>query len=142
MRINIQFTEPPIFIHSITLTKDHENAGNHLAHDKVVTLIGDCRDAWFTQLGFPNCLIETNIGIVNSDLALMYLNEAFSGETLTIELALADVNRYGGDMMMRAIRTHDEEEIFRAKSGFVFYNYEQKCITPRPAAFNASLNLT
>ena len=70
MRVNIQFPDNPIFHYSMVISKDHENIAGHLAHDKVVTIIGDCRDAWFASLGFPGCVVD-GISIVNSDLMLM-----------------------------------------------------------------------
>ncbi|MCG8669006.1 MAG: thioesterase family protein [Pseudomonadales bacterium] len=135
MRVSIEFPENVIFNYSMTITKAHENSGGHLAHDKVVTIIGDCRDAWFESMGFPGCIVES-IGIVNSDLMLMYIAEGFHNDELGVELALGDMNKYGGDMLMRATRTHDDQELFRAKSGFVFYDYQQRKVTKRPTIFD------
>lgn len=140
MRVNIEFPELSIFTYRMTITKAHENTGGHLAHDKVVTIIGDCRDAWFESMGFPGCRVEP-LGIVNSDLMLMYIAEGFHNDKLTIELALGDINKYGGDMLMRAKRASDSQEIFRAKSGFVFYDYKNRKVAERPAAFNLKAQL-
>ncbi|MED5238296.1 MAG: thioesterase family protein [Pseudomonadota bacterium] len=140
MRVNIQFPDNPIFHYSMVISKDHENIAGHLAHDKVVTIIGDCRDAWFASLGFPGCVVD-GISIVNSDLMLMYIAEAFHGDELNLELAMADINKYGGDMLLRATRQQDGSEVFRAKSGFVFFDYSTRKVTPRPKGFDASLGL-
>ena len=135
MRVNIEFPEQCIFTYEMIITKAHENIGGHLAHDKVVTIIGDCRDAWFESMGFPGCRVEP-LGIVNSDLMLMYIAEGFHNDRLSVKLALGDMNKYGGDMLMQAIRNEDNQEIFRAKSGFVFYDYQQRKVAQRPALFD------
>ena len=135
MRVQIEFPESSLFEYEMTISKEHENAGGHLSHDKVVTIIGDCRDAWFDSMGFPGCVVGDK-GIVNSDLMLMYIAEGFHNDRLRIRLALADINKYGGDMLMQAIRVQDGQEVFRAKSGFVFYDYQTRKVSPRPATFN------
>lgn len=140
MRVHIDFPPSGLFEYEMTIGKEHENAGGHLAHDKVVTIIGDCRDAWFAGMGFPGCIVG-DLGIVNSDLMLMYIAEGFHNDRLRIRLALADMNKYGGDMLMQAIRLQDGQEVFRAKSGFVFYDYQTRKVSPRPAAFNERAQL-
>lgn len=140
MRVKIQFPDTPIFDYTMTVSKDHENIAGHLAHDKVVTIIGDCRDAWFESLGFPGCVVD-GISIVNSDLMLMYIAEAFHNDRLELQLALDDMNKYGGDMLIRATRPRDGSEVFRAKSGFVFYDYAQRKVAMRPASFDRKLCL-
>ncbi|MDX1692746.1 MAG: thioesterase family protein [Ketobacteraceae bacterium] len=135
MRVQIDFPGQAIFEYQMTIGKEHENSGGHLAHDKVVTIIGDCRDAWFESMGFPGCRVD-ELGIVNSDLMLMYIAEGFHNDRLTVKLALADLNKYGGDMLMQAIREQDGQEVFRAKSGFVFYDYNSRKVSQRPDRFN------
>ena len=141
MRVSIEFPENTIFTYSMTITKAHENSGGHLAHDKVVTIMGDCRDAWFDSMGFPGCVVG-DIGIVNSDLMLMYIAEGFHNDELQLELALSDLNKYGGDMLMRATRISDGQELFRGKSGFVFYDYQQRKVTERPTLFDEKAGIS
>lgn len=141
MRVQISIPEHSIFTYHMTISRQHENSGGHLAHDKVVTIIGDCRDAWFDSMGFPLCRVG-EIGIVNTDLMLMYIAEGFHNDALNITLALGDMNRYGGDMLLQAIRQQDGAELFRAKSGFVFYDYRIRKVVVRPAAFNLQAGIT
>ncbi len=140
MRVSISIPDHSIFTYQMTVSKQHENSGGHLAHDKVVTIIGDCRDAWFASMGFPGCRVG-EIGIVNSDLMLMYIAEGFHNDELVLTLALADMNKYGGDMLMRATRRQDGAELFRAKSGFVFYDYRIRKVVQRPAEFDSKVGL-
>lgn len=140
MRVHIDIPDHSIFSYDMTISKQHENSGGHLAHDKVVTIIGDCRDAWFNSMGFPGCRVG-NTGIVNSDLMLMYIAEGFHNDELTVTLTLGDMNKYGGDMLMRATRKQDGAELFRAKSGFVFYDYGMRKVALRPEEFNQKAGL-
>ena len=140
MRVNIEVPKSVIFTYSMVISKEHENVGGHFSHDKVVTVIGDCRDAWFTSMGFTNCAIG-RVGIVNTDLMVMYMAEAFHNEELDIHLGLADINKYGGDMMLQAVRRHDKKEVFRSKSGFVFFDYDIREVVERLAQFNEGAGL-
>ncbi len=140
MRVQITIPEQHLFSYRMTIGLEHENSGGHLAHDKVVTIIGDCRDAWFASMGFPGCRVG-EIGIVNSDLMLMYIAEGFHNDELDITLALADINKYGGDMLMRATRRQDGAELFRAKSGFVFYDYRIRKVVARPVEFDRKAHI-
>ena len=141
MRVQITIPEQHHFSYRMTIGLEHENSGGHLAHDKVVTIIGDCRDAWFASMGFPGCRVG-EIGIVNSDLMLMYIAEGFHNDELDITLALADLNKYGGDMLLRDTRRQDGAELFRAKSGFVFYDYRIRKVVTRPVEFDRKANIT
>ena len=141
MRVHIDIPEQHIFSYRMTISKQHENSGGHLAHDKVVTIMGDCRDAWFASMGFPGCWVG-ELGIVNSDLMLMYIAEGFHNDELEITLAVADINKYGGDMLMRAVRLQYQQELFRAKSGFVFYDYTLRKVALRPAAFDRQAGIS
>lgn len=140
MRVSIEIPQQYIFSYRMTISKQHENTGGHLAHDKVVTIMGDCRDAWFASMGFPGCWVG-ELGIVNSDLMLMYIAEGFHNDELEITLTLADMNKYGGDMLMRAVRLSDQQELFRAKSGFVFYDYNERKVAKRPKVFDQKANI-
>lgn len=140
MRVQISIPDHSIFTYRMTVSRQHENSGGHLAHDKVVTIMGDCRDAWFDSMGFPGCRVG-EIGIVNSDLMLMYIAEGFHDDELELTLALADINKYGGDMLMRAVRQQDGVELFRAKSGFVFYDYRIRKVVVRPDEFNLKAHI-
>ena len=140
MRVQISIPDQSIFTYHMTVSKQHENSGGHLAHDKVVTIIGDCRDAWFSSMGFPGCRVG-EIGIVNTDLMLMYIAEGFHNDELEVTLALADMNKYGGDMLMRAVRRQDGVELFRAKSGFVFYDYRIRKVVARPDEFDQKVGI-
>lgn len=140
MRVSIEIPDHSLFHYQMTVSKQHENSGGHLAHDKVVTIIGDCRDAWFASMGFPGCRVG-EIGIVNTDLMLMYIAEGFHNDELDVSLTLADMNKYGGDMLMRGVRKQDNAELFRAKSGFVFYDYRIRKVVLRPEEFDSKAGL-
>ena len=91
-------------------------------------------------MGFPGCRVG-EIGIVNTDLMLMYIAEGFHNDELEVTLALADMNKYGGDMLMRAVRRQDGVELFRAKSGFVFYDYRIRKVVARPDEFDQKVGI-
>ena len=67
MRVTIPFSNDAIF-----------------KYDKVITIIGNCRDAWFASQGFPGCIVD-GISIVSTDLVLMYIAEFFHNDKLSLD---------------------------------------------------------
>lgn len=74
-------------------------------------------------------------GIIVTDLATMYRNEAHARDQLLFEVGVMDFNKYGGDIIFRITRPADDTLIAMAKSGFVFFDYVAKKVVPMPQAF-------
>ncbi|MPN11347.1 hypothetical protein SDC9_158648 [bioreactor metagenome] len=74
-------------------------------------------------------------GVIVSDAALQYLSEAFHGETVIVEIAPQDFNKYGCDLMWRMRERDSGREIARGKTGIVFFDYQARRIAPVPEVF-------
>jgi len=68
----------------------------------------------------------------------MYCKEAHARDHLLFEAGVMDFNKYGGDIIFRITRPADGALIAMAKSGFVFFDYERKCVVPMPESFAAA----
>ena len=75
------------------------------------------------------------LGIIVTDLATVYRNEAHARDQLLFEVGVMDFNKYGGDIIFRITRPADGALIAMAKSGFVFFDYAGKTVVPMPAGF-------
>lgn len=136
-RIKLDFPEH-VFVYATTLTVrvTDINAGNHLGNDSMISMISEARARFLFHLGIEE--IDSNqVGIIVTDLATVYKNEARARDKLVFELGLMDFNPYGCDIVFRITRESDQAPIAMAKQGFVFFNYQQQKVSAIPAKAKA-----
>ena len=122
-------TEIPVRINDI-------NYGGHLGHDSVLSLTHEARIRLLRKYGFTEMDIDGS-GVIISDVAIVYKSEAFYGETLSIEVAICDFSKYGCDFVYKITEKETRREIARAKTGIVFFDYENRKVSPVPEKFKA-----
>jgi acyl-CoA thioesterase FadM len=110
------------------------NAANHLANDSMISMISEARARFLYEFASEDVNRE-GAGIIVTDLATMYRNEAHARDQLLFEVGVMDFNKYGGDIIFRITRPADDTLIAMAKSGFVFFDYVAKNVVPMPEAF-------
>lgn len=134
-RLHLEFPEAQFyFTTQLTVRITDINSGKHLANDSMVSMISEARARFLYQFGIEEVSVN-DVGIIVTDLATTYRKEAFARETLTFEVGLMDLNRYGGDIIFRITKLHNGELVALAKSGFVFYNFLAAKVTPMPEDF-------
>lgn len=126
-------TEMPIRISDI-------NYGGHLGNDSVLTLIHEARIRFLKEYGYSELDIE-GVGIIMADAAVVYKAEGFHGETLTIEVAVGEFQNAGCDFFYRLTNNHAGQEVARAKTGIVFYDYQSKKTVAVPPKFREKFTL-
>lgn len=133
-RIHIDFHEPPCFTCELPVRITDINYGNHLAHDRLVSMLHEARVQFFEAHAMHETDID-GVGIIVSDLAVRYLAETFYAQTLKIEISLAEPNRSACDMQYRVTDSASGSPVALAKTGLVFYNYERKRVQAMPERF-------
>lgn len=110
-------TTLPIYIGSI-------NRACHLDNAALIAMLAEARLRFFGSLGYDELDVE-GLGIVIADAVTQYRSEAFHGETLHFELAPAEFNNYGFDLLWRAtaVATDVAREVARGKLGILFFDY-------------------
>jgi acyl-CoA thioesterase FadM len=116
------------------------NYGNHLGNDALVGLLHEARVQWLHSLGYSELNIEGK-SIIMSDLAVQYINEAFYGQSLEIELFSGEMSSAGFELFYEICVTQKNETktIARAKTGLVFFDYTERKITAMPKSFEKIL---
>lgn len=110
------------------------NAANHLANDSMISMISEARARFLYEFGMDDAP-QHGIGIIVTDLATMYRNEAHARDQLLFEVGVMDFNKYGGDIIFRITRPADDTLVAMAKSGFVFFDYVSKKVVGMPEGF-------
>ncbi|GIW48484.1 MAG: thioesterase [Deltaproteobacteria bacterium] len=135
-RIKIELPQEFDFSTEIPLRISDINYGGHLGHDSVVSLTHEARVRFLREYGYSELNIE-GWGLIVSDLVVIYRSEAFYGETVKIDIAVCDFNKYGCDLVYRITDKETQREIARAKTGIVFFDYATKKVVNVPEKFKS-----
>ncbi len=137
-RIKLELPEPRQFIFTTTIAPriSDINYGNHLGHDHLITLLHEVRLRFLTQHDFSELDIDGS-SIIMADLAITYKAEVSYGESLTVDVAVINPARAGCNFFYHVKNEINKQEVARAKTGIVFFDYKKKKITRMPPAFAA-----
>lgn len=131
----LQLTLPEQFIYSTELVVrvNDLNYGAHVGNDNMLVLMQQARIDFYRSNGFKNELnFEGSVGQVISDALVIYKAEAFLGDVLTIQLAIADIAKYGFDMLYLVTNKESGKEVARGKTGIVCFDYDKRKVAPIP----------
>lgn len=131
----LQLTLPEQFIYSTNLVVrvNDLNYGAHVGNDNMLVLMQQARIEFYKTNGFKDELsFEGSVGQVISDALVIYKAEAFLGDVLTIQLAVADITKYGFDMLYLVTNKQSGQEIARGKTGIVCFDYEKRKVASIP----------
>ena len=135
-RIKISLPEHFPFSTEITLYLSHMNYGGHLDNALLLSVVSEARARFFKSLGYTELDVE-GVGIIVADAALQYRSEAFHGEVMVVEMAAADFNQYGCDLLWRMRERQSQREVARGKTGIVCFDYATRKKAPLPQRFRS-----
>lgn len=127
------------FATEIQIYISHVNQGGHLDNAQLLTLVSEARVRFFKSLGYFESGVEGAL-IVVGDIVAQYKSEGFHGETMRIEMATTDFNKYGFDLQFRMTERDTRREVALGKIGIVFITRGNRKVTPIPPAFLAKVN--
>lgn len=130
----VELTLPDKFIFETTLSVrvSDLNYGGHVGNDRVLTLMQEARTLFYRHMGFESEVkLEGTIGQIIADAIVVYMAESFLGDELKIEIAAADLNKYGFDLYYRLTNQHNKE-VARGKTGVVCFDYTKRKVASVP----------
>jgi acyl-CoA thioester hydrolase len=133
-RVEIKFPEKFLFATEIPIRISDINRGRHLAFHMVLSFTEEARTRFWKHLGYTDENMN-DVALIVVDAAIMYRKQGFYGQTLRVEVALADFTTKGCDMIFRMTNADTGEEMFRAKTGMLFFNYGSQKVVPVPEDF-------
>jgi acyl-CoA thioester hydrolase len=120
-------TEIPIRITDI-------NYGGHLGNDSLLSILQEARLRFLQQYAYSEKDVEGR-GIIMLDAVVIYRSEAFYGDVLHVEVAVADITNHGCDLLYRVSNKASGKEVARAKSSIAFFDYERRKVVEVPDGF-------
>ena len=110
------------------------NYNDHLGNDAVLSIIHEARVRFYKKYGFTELDID-GAGTIMSDAIIVYKSEAHYGDIVTIDIAVDDLQKKGFDFLYLLTNKDTGKEIARAKTGIVFYDYQNRKIIDIPLKF-------
>lgn len=129
------------FATDIQIYISHVNQGGHLDNAQLLTLVSEARVRFFNALGYLESGVEDAL-IVVGDIVAQYKSEGFHGETMHVEMAPTDFNKYGFDLQFRMSDKASGREVALGKIGIVFIAPGTRKVTPIPKTFAAKVHRT
>jgi len=124
-------TELPVRISDI-------NYGGHLGNDAVLSILQEARLRFLSTAGYTEKEIE-GVGIIMLDAVVIYRSEALYGDSLLVDVDVADIGSHGCDFVYRISRKEGGQEVVRAKTSIAFFDYSRRKIAGTPPQFAARL---
>lgn len=138
-RIQLTPAERYPFVTEIQIYISHVNQGGHLDNAQLLTLVSEARVRFFKSLGYYESGVE-GLLIVVADIVAQYKSEGFHGETMRVEMAPADFNKYGFDLRFRMSEKETHRDVALGKIGIVFVDGDDRKVSLMPPAFLSQVN--
>jgi acyl-CoA thioester hydrolase len=142
-RLHINLPETFLFSTDIAVRVSDLNYGGHVGNDTMLTLLQEARIQFYRSLGFKDeTSFEATVGQIIIDAAVQYKAESFLGDVLEIQIAAEDFTKFGFDLLYDVRNKSTGQEVARAKTGIVCFDYQKKKIARIPEALASKLQVT
>ena len=128
-RIKLNLTSQYLFTANIPVRITDLNYGNHLANDKVLSILHEARIQFLNHFGFSEMDLA-GVACIMADVAIEYKNQAFYGDQLIIEIGVQDFERVSFDIIYKI--STSEKLIAQAKTGIVAFDYHKNKVVAIP----------
>ena len=137
-RVKVEIPAETAFEAHIPVRITDLNYGNHLGNDALLSILHEARVQLLGHFGYTE-LEMGGAGLIMADVAISYKGESFYGDVLTINMAFADLSKYGFDITYHVLNQHGKE-IARAKTGMLCYDYTARKLTALPEEVKAKFD--
>jgi YbgC/YbaW family acyl-CoA thioester hydrolase len=133
-RIRLDLPDRFLFATEIPLRVSDINYGGHLGNDAVLSLAQEARMRFLRSHNWSEQDVA-GVGMIMTDAVVVYRSEAFYGDVLTIDVAVADLQQLGCDFLFRMVNKATGVEVARVKTGIVFFDYANRKPVQMPEEF-------
>jgi len=137
-RIRIEMPENYLFSTEIPVRISDINYGGHLGNDSVLSILHEARVRFLKHYHYTEMDIE-GASLIMADNAVIYKAEGFYGDSIQVDVAVGDFNKYGCDIYYLLTNKETAVEMAHAKTGVVFFDYDERKIRPVPEQFRTQM---
>ena len=138
-RIEIASPKEYVFSTDIPIRISDINRARHLAHHAVLPIMEEARVRFMRSIGYPEENMD-GVSFITVDAGIVYKKQGFYGQTLRIEIAVLDFSRKGCDIIYRISNAETGDEMVRAKTGMLFFDYREQKVVAVPDEFRRKLD--
>jgi acyl-CoA thioester hydrolase len=116
------------------------NQGIHVGYGAITGFLSEARVQYLTSRGCEDQeIVNHGLGFMVVDLGIIYKSQAYYGQTLRVEIAVAELKSKGFDLIYKITDSQSGAEIVRAKTGHLMYDYNAKKVIPIPEEIKRKL---
>lgn len=116
------------------------NYGGHVGNDKILALMQEARTLFFRELGFNSeARLEGNVGEIMTDAAVVYKSESFLGDVLIIQVAVAELTRYGYTVYYRVFNKATGKDVAHGRTAMACFDYVKRKLATVPETLRVKL---
>jgi acyl-CoA thioesterase FadM len=116
------------------------NYANHLANDAVLSLLHEARLRFLNQyFQVSEADVGDGVGLIMADSVIVYKSQGFYGDLLDIAMTVTDVSAYSFDIFYLLQIAAKKQEIVRAKTTLVSFDYQKRTMVCLPKDFRQAL---
>jgi len=134
---------PPSFIFSteIAVRITDINYGNHVGNDALLGMVQEARVRFLASHGWSEKEVggAGGPGIIMADAAVVYLAQVRYGQTLRVEIGVAEPSRVGCTLVYRITDVASNREVAHVSTGIAFFDYGTNRVARMPEPFRALL---
>ena len=137
-RVKLDLPDRFGFKTELTVRIGDVNYGQHLGNDSILLFAQEARLRFLKR----HDMCEGDVGgcgLIMSDAVVEYKSQAWHGDVLRVEVAVADPRRSGFDFVYRMTHRATGREVARVKTGMVFFDYTAGRPARMPEKFRAAL---
>jgi acyl-CoA thioester hydrolase len=138
MRIKIDLPEKYIFSTDIPVRSRDINRGGHMGWDSMFSILDEARVRFWGSIGYSETANES-VSNIMADAGIQYKNQVYHGQTLRVEMAATEFTDKGFDLVYRVTEVKSGNEVARAKTGMLCFDYRQQKIVSVPEDFRKQL---
>ena len=130
-RISIELPGEFKFSTNIPIRITDLNYGGHVGNDTILSLIHEARMQFLHSYGYSEKNLG-GVGMIMGDVAIVFKNELFYGDTITAQVTITEMSRASFDIIYKFQKERDGKliDVVHAKTGMVCFDYEKR----RPAS--------
>ncbi len=135
-RIKVSLAEKSFFETEIPVRITDLNYGNHLANDKLLSIIHEARVQFLQSFGFSEMDLG-GCGIIMADVAIEYKAQSYYADVLIVKIGIHDLTRVSFDLTYEILKKSSDQNILiaKAKTGIVTFDYQTNKVVEVPKAF-------
>lgn len=123
-----------IFQVSLDVRIQNINYGQHLGHDALISLLHEARLQLLSAHQYSELNVEGK-GMLVTNLYINYLQEAFYGDRLQIEIGVRSMTHATLDLLYAVYNTKTHNKIARAETTMAFFDPARRKVCKIPQAF-------